>query len=39
MSKAEMLKFIWNYEGFTFVPTHSKEVIKKRYLEIRRKNE
>lgn len=34
MKKSEMLKVIWNYEGFTFVPSHCKEVVEKRYKEI-----
>ena len=29
-----MLKVIWDYEGFTYVPRHSKKVVEKRYLEI-----
>ncbi len=36
MTKADMLKVIWDYEGFTFVPSHSKKVIEKRYKQIKR---
>ena len=36
MRKADMLKVIWDYEGFTFVPSHSKKAIEKRYKQIKR---
>ena len=38
MTKADMLKIIWDYEGFTFVPSHSKKIVEKRYLEIQSLN-